>query len=324
MWLWVTWVFVCEADGHVRKFMSGRQCQWGIRIQDVFEGPLNAGIAPPSCIAVGCNKVAVGVFKSGQVHVWTSEPAVTQVGVSSSKFKFKGSKVPSSKFQVPRFKVQRFGSTTFTAHMESLLADDTMADAVFHVDGAVLTAHRALLCARSEYLNTMLRSGFEEQQSGHITIEDASAAEFRVMLRYLYTDQLDLPSCSTSVADNQLLLGVLRLSHRMCLDDMHQRTLAVCKGTLRSETAIWWLSQADQHGLADMRAQAVTYVAQSFSTIRRTAAETLKQLHTTLRIVTRVHSLRRASGHKGSKLLAMAVALIRASSNLTIRKLDFD
>ena len=273
-------IFVCEADGHVRKFMSGRQClDWGIRIQDVFEGPLNAGIAPPSCIAVGCNKVAVGVFKSGQVHVWsTSEPAVTQVGVSSSKFKFKGSKVPSSKFQVPRFKVQRFGSTTFTAHMESLLADDTMADAVFHVDGAVLTAHRALLCARSEYLNTMLRSGFEEQQSGHITIEDASAAEFRVMLRYLYTDQLDLPSCSTSVADNQLLLGVLRLSHRMCLDDMHQRTLAVCKGTLRSETAIWWLSQADQHGLADMRAQAVTYVAQSFSTIRRTAAETLKQL----------------------------------------------
>ena len=253
-------IFVCEADGHVRKFMSGRQClDWGIRIQDVFEGPLNAGIAPPSCIAVGCNKVAVCVFKSGQVHVWsTSEPAVTQVGVSRSK-------------------VPTFGST-FTAHMESLLADDTMADAVFHVDGAVLTAHRALLCARSEYLNTMLRSGFEEQQSGHITIEDASAAEFRVMLRYLYTDQLDLPSCSTSVADNQLLLGVLRLSHRMCLDDMHQRTLAVCKGTLRSETAIWWLSQADQHGLADMRAQAVTYVAQSFSTIRRTAAETLKQL----------------------------------------------
>ena len=118
-------IFVCEADGHVRKFMSGRQClDWGIRIQDVFEGPLNAGIAPPSCIAVGCNKVAVGVFKSGQVHVWTSEPAVTQVGVSSSE-------------------VPRFGST-FTAHMESLLADDTMADAVFHVDGAPRTA----LCAQ--------------------------------------------------------------------------------------------------------------------------------------------------------------------------------
>ena len=105
-----------------------------------------------------------------------------------------------------------------------------------------------------------------------ITIEDTSAAEFRVVLRYLYTDRLD----DLLWADNQLLLGVLRLSHRMCLDDMHQRTLAVC--TLRSETAIWWLSQADQHGLAEMRAQAVTYVAQSLSTIRRTAAETLKQL----------------------------------------------
>ena len=68
-----------------------------------------------------------------------------------------------------------------------LLEDPARADVTFAVGGQRIRAHRAILAARSEHF----RARFEWEQQGEVAIgEEVSAGAFRVLLRYLYTQEL--------------------------------------------------------------------------------------------------------------------------------------
>ena len=92
-----------------------------------------------------------------------------------------------------------------------MLADPAHADVTFVV-GEVehITAHRSVLVARSAYFSTMLTSRFRDGQSAtRVQIDDASPEAFRTLLRYLYSDIVDV--------SDTVVIDLMRLAHRYCI-----------------------------------------------------------------------------------------------------------
>ena len=77
-----------------------------------------------------------------------------------------------------------------------LLDDAELADVTFAVDGQRFPAHRPVLAARSAHFKALLTSGRGMREGGScaaggdIALEGVSAGAFRVLLRYLYTQEL--------------------------------------------------------------------------------------------------------------------------------------
>ena len=82
------------------------------------------------------------------------------------------------------------------ASYSKVLDDPELADVTFAVDGQRFSAHRIILAAQSEHFKALLTSGQGMREGGStaaggdIALEGVSAGAFRVLLRYLYTQQL--------------------------------------------------------------------------------------------------------------------------------------
>ncbi|CAE7212611.1 BPM1, partial [Symbiodinium pilosum] len=74
--------------------------------------------------------------------------------------------------------------------MQALFEKGTNSDVRFMVEGEVIHAHSAVLCQRSDVLESQLTTGMQESISKVIVIEDCSARIFRAFLKFLYTDNL--------------------------------------------------------------------------------------------------------------------------------------
>ena len=160
--------------------------------------------------------------------------------------------------------------SAYTTQMEAMFEDPTFADVTFDVSGTCITAHRAVLGARSEYFKAMLTSGFKEQQDGKITIEDTTPGAYRALLRYLYTDELRF-------ADEEVL-NVMRLAHMMQLTRVYNFTMRHCHCNITVHNATQWLVQADHWNMDELRAVALRFLTRNFRQVRREAREPLRVL----------------------------------------------
>ena len=90
----------------------------------------------------------------------------------------------------------------YSEQFRSLLDSGALSDVTFLVEGEFISAHRAILSARSEYFHAMFRvGGMSESRSGSeaspILIPAADRASFKRMLEFLYTNSVrDLALCS--------------------------------------------------------------------------------------------------------------------------------
>lgn len=153
-----------------------------------------------------------------------------------------------------------------------MLADPAHADVTFVV-GEVehITAHRSVLVARSAYFSTMLTSRFRDGQSAtRVQIDDASPEAFRTLLRYLYSDIVDV--------SDTVVIDLMRLAHRYCIAPLCRSCIRHFAGALRADNAIAWWIQTEKHCLEDLQAEALGFVVRSFDEIRASAPETVKLL----------------------------------------------
>lgn len=90
----------------------------------------------------------------------------------------------------------------YSEQFRSLLDSGALSDVTFLVEGESISAHRAILSARSEYFHAMFRvGGMSESRSGSeaspVLIPAADRASFKRMLEFLYTNSVrDLALCS--------------------------------------------------------------------------------------------------------------------------------
>ncbi|CAO2173465.1 unnamed protein product [Urochloa humidicola] len=75
-------------------------------------------------------------------------------------------------------------------HLGTLLDTADGTDVSFVVDGETFHAHRAILVARSPVFRAELLGSMAEARMSSITLHDITAATFKAMLRFMYTDSL--------------------------------------------------------------------------------------------------------------------------------------
>ena len=121
---------------------------------------------------------------------------------------------------------------TISTDWLALLDSGNGADVAFEVDGCTdqILAHSAVLMARSDVFARQLNSGMKEAAERRIKISEFQRPVFDVMLRFLYSDDLDVvdKSVDGGASGLDVLQSLLAISHKYQL----QRLLLWCEKKL--------------------------------------------------------------------------------------------
>jgi hypothetical protein len=88
--------------------------------------------------------------------------------------------------------------------------------------GVEIKAHKAILCARSEYFKSMFKKGFWNNEDNKIVIQLQKHKPFRLMLQYLYSNQLDIDSENISLCD---LIDLQAIANEYMLTNLAEECL---------------------------------------------------------------------------------------------------
>ena len=100
--------------------------------------------------------------------------------------------------------------------LKAMQKNNQLCDISIKVGDMTFHAHRVILAATSEYFTTMFTSGFQESMEREIEISGNPEA-FKVLLEYLYTEDLNLPKTPV------LAMEVMKLAHYLQLDYVFKR-----------------------------------------------------------------------------------------------------
>jgi sugar lactone lactonase YvrE len=162
--------------------------------------------------------------------------------------------------------------SSYTVDMRKMLADETLSDVTFVVDGERITAHRCICAARCEYFSTLLTGQFREgsDRSTEVPVEEASATGFRALLDYLYTDQLDF--------EDAVLVDLMRLAHRYGVERLYGHCVRHSTLQITTSNAVGWFIGAHEHGLEELQESTFSFISRNFRRIRSEAKQSLQQL----------------------------------------------
>lgn len=172
---------------------------------------------------------------------------------------------PRKTFKAPK-------APTLAGDLQDLLSSGMYADVTFHVKDEMFSAHKLILMARCDYFRTMFTSEMVEAHSDVVVIPDVCATAFRVFLKYVYTDKLEL--------DNDNILGMLDISRKYLMDFVLRQCTSYIRKHLSPDNAIEWLVYADDNSFEETRHAALQYVGHHFYNIRlrnRASLDRLKQ-----------------------------------------------
>lgn len=99
-----------------------------------------------------------------------------------------------------------------------------------------IPAHRLILAARSPVFRTMLFGTFVESQKQEIKIPDISARVFKLMLHYIYTDEITV--------DPSTIMGIVYAAKKYALAGLCEGCIAYLEESIAPDTVCNLLSQA--------------------------------------------------------------------------------
>ena len=165
--------------------------------------------------------------------------------------------------------------STHLTDLSALLDDDTFCDIEFTVGNETTTAHRNILSSRSDYFRTMFTGNFSEGEPNDLgryecCVEDTTMPAFQIVLRYLYTDVLDLPS--------EHAVSVMRLAHQYNIERLYNHAVRFCTRGIDHSNVVIWFIEAHKHELDDLRENTKRYLTRNFRAIRDANKQSLKPL----------------------------------------------
>ncbi|XP_063925361.1 BTB/POZ domain-containing protein 9-like isoform X1 [Zophobas morio] len=108
---------------------------------------------------------------------------------------------------------KRLETTSFASKLckdiSSLYLKKTFSDVCFIVEDQKLYAHRNILAVRSRYFENLLSGGLEEPKQEDITIKNVPLKAFKMLLRYIYTDEILVTTSNTELVSQVFALSCL-------------------------------------------------------------------------------------------------------------------
>jgi speckle-type POZ protein len=147
-------------------------------------------------------------------------------------------------------------------HIEKLWKKGERFDVTFEVEGESISAHRFILVARSPVFETQLFGPMTEAKMEHIKIDEMKAEVFKVLLHFIYTDQL--AKCGSSDHETlsvELLQGLLVAALRYSLDKLTLLCEEQLEMNLSVDTVVTTLHLADQHNRAGLKKKCLDFAS---------------------------------------------------------------
>ena len=147
----------------------------------------------------------------------------------------------------------------------NLLESGKGCDVVFQVDGETFNAHKLVLATRSPVFNAQLFGPLGDRNTKCITIEDMEAPIFKVLLHFIYWDEL--PDMQELIGTDSTLASTLVAQHLLAAADRYalERLKAICESKLCEGVAIntvaTTLALAEQHHCLQLKAVCLKFVA---------------------------------------------------------------
>ena len=158
------------------------------------------------------------------------------------------------------------------------LEDPMAADVTFVVDRQRFSAHRNILMVRSEHFKALLTSGRGMREGGScaaggdIALEGVSAGAFRVLLRYLYTQELP----ATEDGGEGLVAGeMVKAADFFQAGGLYEPCVEQFKGALRVGNVVERLVYAHDQQLEALEEAAMAFIEENARAFHREAMSTL-------------------------------------------------
>ncbi|KAL8128772.1 hypothetical protein V2J09_017927 [Rumex salicifolius] len=142
---------------------------------------------------------------------------------------------------------------------------DKGCDVSFEVDEEVFAAHKLVLAARSPVFKAQLFGPMKEKNMQCIKVEDMEAPVFKVLLHFIYWD--DLPDMQEFVSLNSKRASTILAQHLLAAADRYglERLRLVCEARLCEHIAIntvaTTLALAEQHHCFQLKAVCLKFIA---------------------------------------------------------------
>jgi BTB/POZ domain len=147
----------------------------------------------------------------------------------------------------------------------SMLFSEDFSDLVFVAGGERIPAHRNIVAANSEHMGALLKGPWRENVDGQ-AVEvpmEQSAAAVRVLLRFVYTGEVD----EAVLSSPPVLMGVLDLSSRHLLPELKAACERRLVGSLSKQSLADSLVAAHLHDLADLKEACVEFIKTNFASV---------------------------------------------------------
>lgn len=143
-----------------------------------------------------------------------------------------------------------------------LLDSGQFSDVVMRVGQEEISAHSAILAARSPVFEAMWSSGMREQQQKEVVMRDLDPLAIRRMLRFMYTGTLD-PKLER---DNEVI-ALLEAAHQYDIASLVDLCVSTLSSWLTEENAAEYLMIAEHAGLEGFRRRCLDFITNSHSRV---------------------------------------------------------
>lgn len=155
--------------------------------------------------------ISASMCQTGKVYMWgqcrgqsITSPHVTRL--SSTDDVFAAFSTPPVSWRI--YSVDLIRGSRIADAVASAFDNQESSDVKFVVEGKEIHVHKAILKIRCEYFRSMFQSCWNEAGKESIEITQYPYVVYRAFLRYLYTDEVDLPPDES--------IGLLDLSNAYC------------------------------------------------------------------------------------------------------------
>lgn len=173
--------------------------------------------------------ISAAMFQDGRIYMWGHcrghsiySPALTSYSHLDEVFACYST--PAVTWRTLQFRSRN--DTPLAETLRVAFNDQNTSDIRFKVEGQYIWVHKAILKIRCQYYRSMFSQPWAEAEKEVVEVEQFSYPVYYSFLKYLYTDEVDLPSDEA--------LGLLDLANAYCESELKSR----CQQLIRQSVSV--------------------------------------------------------------------------------------
>ncbi|XP_077987342.1 RCC1 and BTB domain-containing protein 1-like [Glandiceps talaboti] len=214
------------------------------------------------------NHVSAAMTQTGVVYMWgqchgqsVTSPTQTQfISVSEVFAAFASPPVTHEPLIVDKPVMYK----TVPESIQEAFDNEETADLKFTIEDKTVYVHRAVLKIRCEHFRSMFQTHWDEHSKDVIDITQFTYPVYYAFLKYLYTDQVELPP--------EDAIGLLDLANSYCEHHLKQLCEGIIKQGITVENAAMLLAAATKYEAKELEAFCFQFAVNHMTAVTQTEA----------------------------------------------------